>query len=160
MSDTIYTLIGGIVVAIITVGGGTIGSWLLIRAAREKTKAETAQAQAEAAKTLEEAKKLKLEAEAMQTSMQSKQDEAEREAQDRISSYWKKYATDLENMVRIQGEQIALLQKRDTAREEQLKRAQSAFEFLCGEVEREYPSAVKIAREIMTGQTVRGDKAA
>jgi hypothetical protein len=157
MNDTIVTIIGGIIVAIITVGGGALGSWLVVIGARKKTQAEAAQSNAEAQKALEEAKKLKLEAEAIQASMASKQDEAEREAQDRIKAYWKEYAGNLEGLVKTQGDNIALLQKRDNDREQQMRQAKNAFEYLCHEVERDYSSAVKIAREIFNGTTIRNE---
>lgn len=55
-------------------------------------------------------------------------------------------------------ERVAKLEAKDEERDKQIYRAQQAFDYLTQEVEHEFPTAVKIAREIMDGSTVRNVK--
>lgn len=55
-------------------------------------------------------------------------------------------------------ERIVRLEAKDEERDKQIHRAQQAFDYLTQEVEHEFPTAVKLAREIMEGQTVRNVK--
>lgn len=70
------------------------------------------------------------------------------QASDKAIQYWREIVSDLEHRVKS-------LETHDKERELQMIRAANAFNFLCSEVEREYPTAVKIAREIWAGQTTR-----
>lgn len=70
------------------------------------------------------------------------------QASDKAIQYWRDIVGDLERRVKS-------LELRDKERELQFTRATNAFNFLCVEVERDHPTAVKIAREIWAGQTTR-----
>ena len=62
--------------------------------------------------------------------------------------YWQGVAEDLRR-------RIEALESKDIVHELQYRRLRNAFEYLAGEVAAEYPSAVKIAREIESGVTQR-----
>lgn len=70
------------------------------------------------------------------------------QASDKAIQYWRDIVSDLERRVKS-------LEARDKERELQFMRATNAFNFLCTEVENEYSTAVKIAREIWVGTTTR-----
>jgi len=75
------------------------------------------------------------------------------QASDKAIQYWRDIVADLDRRVKS-------LEQRDKERELQFMRATNAFNFLCVEVERDHPTAVKIAREIWAGQTTRDVDAA